>query len=93
MIQRNPHIANLASGYLFPEISKRRAAFAKENPGAKIISLGIGNTTEPLTPHVQAGLAGEVSRLGTKEGYSGYGDETGLTRITSYNVCYTKLLR
>lgn len=81
MIQRNPNIANLSSGYLFPEISKRRAAFAKEHPEAKIISLGIGNTTEPLTPHVQAGLAGEVSRLGTKEGYSGYGDETGLTEL------------
>jgi len=81
MIARNPHIANLASGYLFPEISKRRAAFAKENPEAKIISLGIGNTTEPLTPHVQAGLADEVSRLGTKDGYSGYGDETGLTEL------------
>lgn len=81
MIQRNPNIANLASGYLFPEISKRRAAFAKEHPEAKIISLGIGNTTEPLTPHVQDGLAVEVSRLGTKEGYSGYGDETGLTEL------------
>ncbi len=81
MLKRNPRIANLSSGYLFPEISKRRAAWAKEHPSAKIISLGIGNTTEPLTPHIVEGLQGEVARLGTKEGYSGYGDETGLTEL------------
>ncbi len=81
MLNRNPRLANLASGYLFPEIAKRRAAYAKAHPDASIISLGIGNTTEPLTPHVVRGLADSVSKLGTKEGYSGYGDETGLTAL------------
>ncbi len=81
MLNRNRNIANLASGYLFPEISKRRAAYAKAHPDARIISLGIGNTTEPLTPRVVAGLRAEVDRLGTREGYSGYGDETGTTRL------------
>lgn len=81
MIARNPRFANLSSGYLFPEISKRRAAFAKERPDAKIISLGIGNTTEPLTPHVVKGLAEEANRLGTPEGYSGYGEDLGLTPL------------
>ncbi len=81
MLNRNPRLANLTSGYLFPEIAKRRAAYAKAHPDAHIISLGIGNTTEPLTPHVVRGLADSVARLGTKEGYSGYGDETGLTAL------------
>ncbi len=81
MLNRNRNIANLASGYLFPEISKRRAAYAKAHPDARIISLGIGNTTEPLTPRVVAGLRAEVDRLGTREGYSGYGDETGNTPL------------
>lgn len=81
MLNRNRNIANLASGYLFPEISKRRAAYAKAHPDARIISLGIGNTTEPLTPRVVAGLRSEVDRLGTREGYSGYGDETGNTPL------------
>ncbi|HNQ97382.1 MAG TPA: LL-diaminopimelate aminotransferase [Treponemataceae bacterium] len=81
MLKRNPCIAHLSSGYLFPEISRRRAAFAKAHPEAKIISLGIGNTTEPLTPHVVSGLHEEVTRLGTAEGYSGYGDETGSTAL------------
>ncbi len=81
MIPRNPHIANLSSGYLFPEISKRRNAFAKEHPEAKIISLGIGNTTEPLTAHVVEGLSSEVAALGTPAGYSGYGEDLGLTAL------------
>jgi len=81
MLNRNKNLSNLSSGYLFPEISKRRSAFAASHPEAKIISLGIGNTTEPLTPHVVKGLAAEVERLGTQAGYSGYGDETGLSAL------------
>jgi LL-diaminopimelate aminotransferase len=81
MLNRNQNLANLSSGYLFPEIAKRRSAYAKAHPEAKIISLGIGNTTEPLTPHIVEGLAAEVSALGTAAGYTGYGDETGLTAL------------
>ena len=75
MIKRNPYIANLKAGYLFPEIAKRRREFAAANPNAKIISLGVGNTTEPLLPHITAGLMEGARKLGTQEGYSGYQDE------------------
>jgi LL-diaminopimelate aminotransferase len=75
MIQRNPCIANLKAGYLFPEIAKRRREYAAAHPGAKIISLGVGNTTEPILPHVNQGLVEGAKRLGTVEGYSGYQDE------------------
>ena len=81
MLNRNRNFANLTSGYLFPEISRRRNLYAKTHPDARIISLGIGNTTEPLTPHIVQGLKQEVLALGTKNGYSGYGDETGLTAL------------
>ncbi|MDR0324251.1 MAG: LL-diaminopimelate aminotransferase [Treponema sp.] len=75
MINRNPHIANLKAGYLFPEIAKRRREYASKNPDAKIISLGIGNTTEPIMPYINAGLVDGAKQLGTVEGYSGYQDE------------------
>ena len=81
MIPRNPALAALRAGYLFPEITRRRRAFQEMNPGAKVISLGVGNTTEPLTPHVARGLVHEAERLGTREGYSGYGDEQGLPEL------------
>jgi LL-diaminopimelate aminotransferase len=75
MIKRNPCIANLKAGYLFPEIAKRRREYAAAHPEAKIISLGVGNTTEPILPHINAGLVEGARRLGTVEGYSGYQDE------------------
>ena len=75
MIRRNPCIANLKAGYLFPEIAKRRREYAAAHPGAKIISLGVGNTTEPILHHVNQGLVEGAKRLGTLEGYSGYQDE------------------
>ena len=74
-MQRNPCIANIKAGYLFPEIAKRRREYAAAHPEAKIISLGVGNTTEPILPHINAGLVEGARRLGTVEGYSGYQDE------------------
>ncbi len=81
MISRNEGFANLAAGYLFPEVAKRRKAYQAAHPDAKIISLGIGNTTEPLTPHIAKAMADYAAVLGTAEGYSGYGDEQGLTSL------------
>jgi LL-diaminopimelate aminotransferase len=75
MFNRNPCIANIKAGYLFPEIAKRRREYAAAHPGAKIISLGVGNTTEPILPHIDAGLVEGARRLATAEGYSGYQDE------------------
>ena len=74
-MQRNPCLVNIKAGYLFPEIAKRRREFAAAHPEAKIISLGVGNTTEPVLPHINAGLTEGARRLGTVEGYSGYQDE------------------
>ena len=75
MVKRNPNIAKLPAGYLFPEIGRRRRALLEKHPDAKVISLGIGNTTEPLTPHIAAGLRDAAVRLGTAAGYSGYDDD------------------
>ncbi len=81
MVKRNENIAKLQSGYLFPEINRRKKEFLEKNPDAKIISLGIGDTTEPITRHIDKGLVDAASGLGTSEGYSGYGDEQGLTEL------------
>lgn len=77
MVKRNCHLQKLAGGYLFPEINKRKIAFLTKNPGARLISLGIGDTTEPLTPAIVEGLKQSASSLGTIEGYRGYGPEQG----------------
>ena len=74
MIARNQCIENLKAGYLFPEIARRKQAFAASHPEARIISLGVGNTTEPILPHINAALVEAARGLGTIEGYSGYAD-------------------
>lgn len=77
MPKRNPHIAKLASGYLFPEIAKRKMDYLKHNPQADIISLGIGDTTEPIPQHIVNGLIKTAADLGTPHGYTGYSHEQG----------------
>ena len=81
MIKRNTGFANLTAGYLFPEVARRRKEYQAKNPAAKIISLGIGNTTEPLTPHIAKAMSDYSLGLGTAAGYSGYGDEQGNTAL------------
>lgn len=76
MLEKNPVFTNLSAGYLFPEIAKRRREYASKHPDAKLISLGIGNTTEPLTPHVVKAMKEYVEGLGTPDGYDGYGDDS-----------------
>ncbi|MDR2095912.1 MAG: LL-diaminopimelate aminotransferase [Treponema sp.] len=75
MIKRNPCITNIRAGYLFPEIARRRREYAASHPNAKIISLGVGNTTEPILPHIDQGLTEGARKLATVAGYSGYQDE------------------
>jgi LL-diaminopimelate aminotransferase len=81
MINRNPNLARLKAGYLFPEIARRRREFAASHPEdpakpeTRIISLGVGNTTEPVLPVINAGLVEGARRLAGVKTYTGYTDE------------------
>jgi len=77
MVRINSNYRKLSAGYLFPEIGRRVKQFREQNPQAEVHRLGIGNTTEPLTPHVVDGLTEGARRLGSPETYTGYGDEQG----------------
>lgn len=80
-VTRNENFAKLQAGYLFPEIGRRRNAYLAEHPDAKIISLGIGDTTLPIPDHILGGLKEGAAKLGTKTGYSGYGAEQGTKEL------------
>ena len=54
-----------------PQIARRRKAHQEANPEAKIISLGIGDTTEPIPPFIADAMQAASQGLGTPEGYSG----------------------
>ncbi|MFA6243108.1 MAG: LL-diaminopimelate aminotransferase [Candidatus Hydrogenedentales bacterium] len=81
MATTNANYDKLQAGYLFPEIAKRTRAFQAEHPGIKVMRLGIGDTTEPLTPAVIEGLLAGVRRLADVQTYTGYGAEQGNTNL------------
>lgn len=70
-------MAKLQAGYLFPEIGRRRNAHIQKYPDAKVISLGIGDTTEPIPLPISSAMEAKARALSTPEGYSGYGAEQG----------------
>lgn len=74
----NSSYKKLSAGYLFPEIARRTRTFLESNPGASVMRLGIGDTTEPLVPAVVAGLHEGVNRLAKPDTYSGYGNSEGI---------------
>jgi LL-diaminopimelate aminotransferase len=77
MARINDHYLRLAAGYLFPEISRRVAAFQAAHPEARIIRLGIGDVVLPLPASVRAAMHRAIDELGTEEGFRGYGPEQG----------------
>ncbi len=73
----NDNFLKLKAGYLFPEIARRVAKFAKENPQADIIKLGIGDVTEPLPKAITQAMRSAIDEMETHQGFHGYGPEQG----------------
>jgi LL-diaminopimelate aminotransferase len=80
-MKRNSNLALLKATYLFPEINQRKRQYLEKHPEVKLISLGIGDTTEPIPPSITAALVDAASALGTRHGYSGYGAEQGMRSL------------
>jgi isoquinoline 1-oxidoreductase beta subunit len=77
MARVNDNYLKLKSSYLFSDIARRVKAFQEANPGAKLIRLGIGDVTQPLSPAVVAALHAATDEMATRESFRGYGPETG----------------
>ena len=73
----NKNYANVAQSYLFSDIAKRVEIFSKNNPGKKIIKMGIGDVTLPLCDAVIKKMHLAVDEMGKKETFKGYGPEQG----------------
>ena len=63
MININEHFLKLQAGYLFPEIGRRVRAFKQANPDAQVISMGIGDVTQPLAPAVVEAMHRAIDEL------------------------------
>ncbi|KAF8776177.1 hypothetical protein HU200_003869 [Digitaria exilis] len=73
MVTRNPNMEKLKKGYLFPEISIKREAHQKKYPDAKIISLGIGDTTEPIPSIIASAMAESLRKVIAEKVYPNMG--------------------
>ncbi|MCX6752545.1 MAG: LL-diaminopimelate aminotransferase [Candidatus Nomurabacteria bacterium] len=73
----NKNFDKLQRGYLFSEIAKRTRDFIEKKPGVGVMRLGVGDTTEPLSPFVVKGMMEGVERLGNVKTYTGYQDAEG----------------
>ncbi|MBQ8050505.1 MAG: LL-diaminopimelate aminotransferase [Bacteroidaceae bacterium] len=73
----NDHFLKLPNNYLFADIAKKVNAFRVTHPRADVISLGIGDVTQPLCPAVVEAMHRAVDEMGTREGFHGYGPEQG----------------
>lgn len=77
MIRVNEHFMGLGRNYLFADIAKRVSAFKAANPQARVISLGIGDVTQPLCTAVIEAMHKAVDEMGCGKTFRGYGPEQG----------------
>jgi len=77
MAKINENFLKLKAGYLFPEIGRRIRTFQAKNPDAKLISLGIGDVTQPLAPAITEAMNKAILDLSNEATFHGYGPEHG----------------
>ena len=73
----NGNYQKLPGAYLFSEIAQRVKAFKADCPEADIISLGIGDVTQPLAPAVVEALHKAADEMAASATFRGYGPERG----------------
>ena len=76
-IKINEHFLNVKESYLFSEIGRRVREYAAAHPDKKIIRLGIGDVTLPLTPTVIAAMRKATDEMGVQSTFRGYAPEYG----------------
>lgn len=73
----NENFLLLPGNYLFSEIAKKVNAFKASNPNKKVISLGIGDVTQPLPQASIKAMADAVREMADSSTFRGYGPEHG----------------
>ncbi len=77
MVKVNDNYLKLPGSYLFSTIGKKVNAYAAANPDKKIIRLGIGDVTRPLTPAIISALHGAVDEMADEKTFRGYAPDLG----------------
>lgn len=77
MFQINENYLKLPGSYLFSNIAKKVAAYKDANPDKDVISLGIGDVTQPLVPAIIKALHSAVDEMAAAETFRGYAPDLG----------------
>ena len=77
MVTVNHNYLKLPGSYLFSTIAKKVRAYKEENPDKEVISLGIGDVTQPLVPAIIDALHGAVEEMAHAETFHGYAPDLG----------------
>ena len=77
MVTVNHNYLKLPGSYLFSTIGKKVRAYKEENPDKEVISLGIGDVTQPLGPAIIDALHGAVEEMAHAETFHGYAPDLG----------------
>ena len=77
MIKLNENFLKLKASYLFSDIAKKVSAYTQANPDKKVIRLGIGDVTLPLSEAVISAFQKGVEEMGVESSFKGYGPEQG----------------
>ena len=77
MFKVNEDYLKLPGSYLFSTIGKKVRAYKEENPDKEVISLGIGDVTQPLVPAIIDALHGAVEEMAHAETFHGYAPDLG----------------
>ena len=77
MFKVNDNYLKLPGSYLFSTIGKKVAAYKAENPDRQVISLGIGDVTQPLAPAVIKAMHSAVDEMADAATFHGYAPDLG----------------
>jgi len=91
MKKLNKNFKQLSENYLFAEVDRRVAAYKAQFPTSDVISLGIGDVTQPLPSKIVDACKDAAGEMGLRSGFRGYGPYDGYPFLKNAIVDYYKL--
>lgn len=77
MFQINEHFTELGNNYLFAEVARRVREYKAEHRDKEVISLGIGDVTQPIVPAIVEAINKATAEMSKAETLRGYAPDFG----------------
>ena len=77
MFKVNENYLKLPGSYLFSTVGRKSREYQAAHPEKQVISLGIGDVTQPLAPAIVQALHKAVDEMGQAETFHGYAPDLG----------------